>query len=45
MIGVVVDETTLHPAEGAERSYTLYEWNEIPDNKYEKLSFFRTRES
>lgn len=35
MIGVVVDETTLHPAEGAERSYTLYEWNEIPDNKYE----------
>ncbi len=35
MIGVVVDETTLHPAEGAERSYTLYEWNDIPDNKYE----------
>ena len=35
MIGVVVDETTLHPAEGAERSYELYEWYEIPDNKYE----------
>jgi hypothetical protein len=35
MIGVVVDETTLHPAEGAERSYTLYEWNDIPEHKYE----------
>jgi hypothetical protein len=35
MIGVVVDEDTLHPAEGAERSYTLYEWNDIPEHKYE----------